>query len=172
MSKLKIFLILSGYQLTWLMCVFGELLYKSFLPGLICGLIFIFISFLYANNKIKFAFIIFSISIPGYLFDSVLVFFNVYNFDTSFSFGFLPIWMLILWPSFASLFDEVFIFLSKYKVAGVLISSILGPLTYYTGYPLGLIEINEFNLFSLFMISFWALLMFYYLNFLIKFKFD
>ena len=32
MSKIKIFLMLSGYQLTWLMCVFGELLYDSFLP--------------------------------------------------------------------------------------------------------------------------------------------
>ena len=43
MSKLKIFLILSGYQLTWFMCVFGELIYDSFLLGVICGLIFLFI---------------------------------------------------------------------------------------------------------------------------------
>ena len=38
MSKIKIFLMLSGYQLTWLMCVFGEILYKSYIPGVICGL--------------------------------------------------------------------------------------------------------------------------------------
>ena len=43
MSKTKIFLTLSGYQLTWLMCVFGEVLYQSFLPGLIVGVIFLFL---------------------------------------------------------------------------------------------------------------------------------
>jgi len=41
MSKIKIFLLLSGYQLTWLMCVFGEVIYKSFLPGIITGTIFL-----------------------------------------------------------------------------------------------------------------------------------
>ncbi len=41
MSKIKIFLMLSGYQLTWLMCVFGDVLYNSYLPGLICGLLFL-----------------------------------------------------------------------------------------------------------------------------------
>ena len=43
MIKIKTFLMLSGYQLTWLMCVFGELLYNSFLPGLICGILFLLI---------------------------------------------------------------------------------------------------------------------------------
>ena len=53
MSKIKIFLMLSGYQLTWLMCVFGELLYNNFLPGLICGLLFLTICFINSNNKKK-----------------------------------------------------------------------------------------------------------------------
>ena len=52
MSNIKIFLMLSGYQLTWLMCVFGELLYNSFLPGLICGLLFLTICFIKSDNKL------------------------------------------------------------------------------------------------------------------------
>ena len=40
MSKSKIILLLSGYQLTWLMCVFGEVVYSTYMPGLICGLVF------------------------------------------------------------------------------------------------------------------------------------
>ena len=164
MSKLKIILTLSGYQLTWLMCVFGEILYKSFLPGLICGSVFLIICFLNTPNKKKFTLTVFSISIIGYLFDSLLIFFQIYNFDTSLYLGFLP--------SFATLFDEVFTFLSKYKIAAVIISSIIGPLTYYSGYPLGLIIINQFYLFFLLMIIFWGFLMIFYLNFLIKFKFD
>jgi len=172
MSKLKIILTLSGYQLTWLMCVFGEILYKSFLPGLICGSVFLIICFLNTPNKKKFILTVFSISLIGYLFDSLLILFQIYNFYTSLNLGFLPIWMLVLWASFATLFDEVFTFLSKYKLLAVMISSIIGPLTYYSGYPLGLIIINQFYLFFLLMMIFWGFLMIFYLNFLIKFKFD
>ena len=172
MSKVKIFLMLSGYQLTWLMCVFGELLYNSFLPGLICGLLFLSICFIKSDNKKKTILIVFLISIMGYLFDTILVFFEIYNFQTSLYIGVLPIWMIVLWPSFAILFDEILIFLSKYKIIAVILSSILGPLTYFAGSPLGLININNLFLFFVLMIFFWALLMIFYLNYIIKLKFN
>ena len=172
MSKLKIFLTLSGYQITWMLCVFGELIYDSFIPGLLGGIIFILVSFLYSNNKKKLISILILISIPGYLFDSILVFFEVYEFQTSSYFYFLPVWMLILWPSFAILFYKVFAFLSNYKILAVLLSGILGPLAYYSGSPLGLIVINKFYIFFFLMIIFWILLMLYYLNFLLKLKFN
>ena len=161
-----------GYKLIWLICVFGELIYSSYLPGLICGLIFLIICFLKTHNKNKFTFTVFSISIIVFLFDSLLILLQIYKFETSLYFGFLPIWMLILWPSFATLFDEIFIFLSKYKLPSELLSSILGPLTYYSGYSLGLIDINQILLFFTLMIIFWAALMIFYLNFLLKLKFN
>ena len=111
MSKTKAILVLSGYQLTWLTCVFGELIYNSYLLGLIFGLSFISLSFIISYNKRKFILILSYISVPGYLFDSTLVYLNIYNFETSFNIGLLPIWMLILWPSFAILFYEVFNFI-------------------------------------------------------------
>ena len=172
MSKVKIFFMLSGYQLTWLMCVFGEILYKSFIPGLTCGLIFLFLVFIDTQNKRKFTFIVLSISVVGYLFDSVLVNFKIYSFESSLYFGWLPIWMLVLWPSFASLFDEAFVFLSKYKLIAILLSAVLGPLTYYSGSPLGLININQLLLFFILMITFWVFLMLFYLNYLLKVKFN
>ena len=172
MSKIKIFLMLSGYQLTWLMCVFGELWYNSFLPGLICGILFLFICYVNSDNKNKTIQIVLSISILGYLFDTILVFFEIYNFQTSLYIGVLPIWMIVLWPSFAILFDEILIFLSKYKIIAVILSSILGPLTYFAGSPLGLININNLFLFITLMIVFWAILMIFYLNYIIKLKFS
>ena len=171
MSKIKIFLMLSGYQLTWLMCVFGELWYNSFLPGLICGILFLFICYVNSDNKNKTIQIVLSISILGYLFDTILVFFEIYNFQTSLYIGVLPIWMIVLWPSFAILFDEILMFLSKYKIIAVILSSVLGPLTYFAGSPLGLININNFFLFFALMIFFWAILMIFYLNYIIKLKF-
>ena len=172
MSKVKIFFMLSGYQLTWLMCVFGEILYKSFSPGLICGLIFLLLVFINTQNKRKFTFLVFSISVVGYLFDSILVNFKIYHFESSLYFGWLPIWMLVLWPSFATLFDEVFVFLTKYKLIALLLSAILGPLTYYSGSPLGLIHINQLFLFFVLMTTFWIFLMLFYLNYLLKVKFN
>ena len=172
MSKIKIFLMLSGYQLTWLMCVFGELLYNSFLPGLICGLLFLTICFINSNNKKKTIQTVLLISILGYLFDTILVFYEIYNFKTSLYIGVLPIWMIVLWPSFAILFDEILIFLSKYKIIAVILSSILGPLTYFAGSPLGLININNLVVFFILMIVFWAILMIFYLNYILKLKFN
>jgi hypothetical protein len=172
MSKIKIFLMLSGYQLTWLMCVFGELWYNSFLPGLICGILFLFICYVNSDNKTKTIQIVLSISILGYLFDTILVFFEIYNFQTSLYIGVLPIWMIVLWPSFAILFDEILMFLSKYKIIAVILSSVLGPLTYFAGSPLGLININNLFLFFALMIFFWAILMIFYLNYIIKLKFN
>jgi hypothetical protein len=172
MSKIKIFLMLSGYQLTWLMCVFGELLYNSFLPGLICGILFLLTSYLNSDNKKKTTQIVLSISIMGYLFDTILVFFEIYNFKTSLYIGVLPIWMIVLWPSFAILFDEILIFLSKYKIIAVILSSILGPLTYFAGSPLGLININNLFVFLILMIVFWAMLMIFYLSYILKLKFN
>jgi len=172
MSKIKIFLTLSGYQLTWLMCIFGELLHNSFIPGLICGLLFLTICFIHSDNKKKTTVIVFLISITGYLFDTFLVFFDIYDFKTSLYIGVLPIWMIVLWPSFAILFDEILMFLSKYKITAVILSSILGPLTYFAGSPLKLITINNLFTFFLLMIIFWALLMIFYLNYIIKLKFN
>ena len=172
MSKIKIFSMLSGYQLTWLMCVFGELWYNSFLPGLICGLLFLSICFINSDNKRKTSLIVFLISLIGYLFDTILVFFEIYNFKTSLSIGFLPIWMIVLWPSFAILFDEILMFLSKYKIIAVVLSSILGPITYFAGSPLGLININNLYIFFTLMIIFWAILMIFYLNYIIKLEFN
>ena len=172
MSKIKIFLMLSGYQLTWLMCVFGELLYNSFLPGLICGLLFLTICFINSDNKKKTIQTVLLISILGYLFDTILVFFEIYNFKTSLYIGVLPIWMIVLWPSFAILFDEILIFLSKHKIIAVILSSILGPITYFAGSPLGLININNSVVFFILMILFWAILMIFYLNYILKLKFN
>lgn len=170
MSKIKIFFMLSGYQLTWLFCVFGELLYDSFFPGLFSGFVFIIICFFNTHNRKKFLITVLSISLIGYVFDSIIIFFDIYKFQTSLYFGLLPIWMLVLWPSFASLFDEVFVFLAKYKILAIILGSILGPITYFSGEPLGLITINKIYLFFILMSIFWAALMTIYLYFIVKLK--
>ena len=108
------------------------------------------------------------ISVPGYFFDTLLVYSNIYQFNSSITFLYLPYWMIILWFSFSTLFDEILIFLKRYKISAILLSAMIGPLTYYLGEPLGVISINNINLFFIIMFLFWALLMIYYLEIVLK----
>ena len=168
MQKLKIFLVLTGYQITWLACVFGEKNFSFPMLGLWVGIIFFVTYFYFNNNKQKFIQTSLLISVPGYMFDSLMVYFQIYEFESIIKFGALPLWMIILWLSFSILFDEILIFLKNYKILGIFLSGTLGPLTYYLGEPIGVLSIYDLHTFIILMIVFWMILMFYYLNFVIK----
>ena len=168
MSKIKVFLILTGYQLTWLSCVFGEIKFNQENLGVYVGFIFLSLYIFYHHKKVNFLKIILLISIPGYLFDSLLVYLQIYEFTSSFIVGTLPLWMIILWLSFSTLFVEVLVIFKNFKKTGLFLSSVLGPITYYLGEPIGIISINnEISFFSL-MIFFWFILMLYYLQIILK----
>ena len=168
MQKLKVFLVLTGYQLTWLACVFGEKNFSFPMLGLWVGIIFFATYFYFNHNKQKFIQTSLLISVPGYMFDSLMVYFQIYEFENIIKFGVLPLWMIILWLSFSILFDEILVFLKNYKILGIFLSGTLGPLTYYLGEPIGVLSIYYLHTFIILMIVFWMILMFYYLNFVIK----
>ena len=167
MNKLKIFIILTGYQLTWLACVFGE---KYFLNlGIYVGLIYLALYLYFSKNKKRSLLICFLIAIPGYLFDSMMIYLSIYQFNSSEVIGMLPSCMIILWLSFSTLFDEILVVFKKYQFLGIIFSIILGPFTYYLGEPIGIILINQFLFFFTFMILFWFLLMIYYQRIILKY---
>ena len=168
MNKIRAFLILSGYQLTWLACVFGEITYSIPYLGILIGVCYLILFFYFVVNKIRFLLIAILISLPGYFFDTLMVHYKVYTFNTTFILGTLPFWMIVLWLSFATLFDEILLIFKKYKVLGILLSGILGPVTYYLGQPIGVLTINNLLLFFIFSILFWSILMFYYLNIILN----
>ena len=168
MNKSRIFLTLTGYQITWLACVFGDSKFNQPSLGIYVGIIYIFIFFYFNRNKKRFLKISLLISLPGYLFDTSMVYYSVYFFDTSLLFGTLPIWMIVLWLSFSTLFDEILMIFKKYKFLGVLTSAVAGPLTYYLGDPIGILVINNMISFFIFMVSFWSLLMLYYLKVILR----
>ena len=107
MSKTKILLTLSGYQITWIVCVFGEKYFPNLSAGLIVGTIYLLFFLTFTNNRKRSVKIIMLIAIPGYLFDSLLVLSSIYNFESIWKLGVLPIWLTILWLSFATLFVDV-----------------------------------------------------------------
>ena len=168
MQKLKLFLVLTGYQITWLACVFGENRFNEPLLGVYIGCIYLLIYCYFNKNIIRFLKISLLISVPGYFFDTLMTYFSIYEFNTSLIIGTLPAWMILLWVSFSTLFDEILIIFKKYKFLGLFLSGVLGPITYYLGEPIGIISINNLFLFFLIMIIFWVLLMFFYINILLK----
>tara|TARA_B100000575_G_scaffold283879_1_gene277213 strand:+ start:859 stop:1371 length:513 start_codon:yes stop_codon:yes gene_type:complete len=168
MSKKKIFLTLTGYQITWLACVFGEQKFNEPLLGIYIGSLYLLIFFYFNERKTSFLKLSLYICLPGYLFDTLMVFFSIYEFNTASIIGTIPAWMIILWFSFSTLFDEILTIFRKYKFTGILLSAFLGPFTYYLGEPIGIISINDIFLFLIYMIAFWGLLMIYYLQFILK----
>ena len=164
MNSIKVFLTLTGYQLTWLSCVFGEIKFNEPLLGIYIGIIYLIIFFYFNKNKINFIKISLYISIPGYIFDTLMVYFSIYEFNSSLIIGTLPAWMIVLWFSFSTFFDEILIIFKKNILTGVLLSGTLAPLTYYIGEPIGIISISNKILFFTLMVLFWVLLMFYYLK--------
>ena len=170
MNKIRVFLTLTGYQITWLACIFGGSKLSEPNLGIYVGILYLILYFYFNKNKINFIKISLLISIPGYFFDSIMVYLKIYEFNLNIVFGTLPIWMITLWLSFSTLFDEILIIFKKYKVVGLFLSSLLGPLTYYLGEPIGLISLYNSILFFILMIVFWFLLMFYYLEVVTKKK--
>ena len=168
MSKVKIFLTLTGYQITWVVCVFGESKFSQPFAGIFLGIIFILTYLYFSNDRIKFLKIILLIALPGYLFDTGMILFSIYEFNSSTITLALPTWMIILWLSFAVLFDEILIIVSKFRIIAIFLSAFLGTSTYYIGEPLNIISINNLFLFFLFMIIFWSLLIIYYTEFVLK----
>ena len=168
MNKLRVFLTLTGYQITWLACAFGENKFAQPVGGIYFGIIFLFLYLYFCKNKIRFLKIAFLISLPGYLFDSLMVYFSIYEFNTSFVIGTLPIWMPILWLSFSTLFDEILVFFRKFKLIGIFLAGLLGPLTYYFGETINVLSINNIILFFILMVVYWCLLMIFYLNYILN----
>ena len=155
------FLILLGFQITWLACIFGEYFNYPWL-GIVVGILYLFLFYLDVDDK-KFALkTILIFSIPGYAFDSFIHAIGLYKIESDLMVGTLPAWMLILWPTFITLFVDVLNFLRNKPILSVLLGVLLGPLAYYSGVPLGIASFSNFNLGFGSMIIFWGLLMFLY----------
>tara|TARA_Y100001936_G_C16054617_1_gene660119 strand:+ start:1522 stop:2028 length:507 start_codon:yes stop_codon:yes gene_type:complete len=157
----NIFFTLTGYQITWLCCVFGEYYNFSFL-GLIAGTLYLCIFFYFIDVKIRALKICLIFSVIGYFFDSFLGYIELFNIKSNIMFGYLPIWFLVLWPSFTTLFVQVLCFLKNHQILSLILGSSLAPPTYYLGIPLGIAVSENILLSMTIMVIFWGLYLMFY----------
>ena len=166
---MRIFLILLGFQITWLGCIFGEYFNYPWL-GIIIGILYLILFYSYTAQK-KFALkTIIIFAIPGYIFDSSIQALSIYKIESDLIFGYLPVWMLVLWPTFTTLFVDVLNFLKNKPILAIILGSTLGPGTYYSGVPLGIASYTNINLGLGLMAIFWGVLMFVYSLYIKKTK--
>jgi len=92
-----------------------------------------------------------------YLFDSILGFSELFTIKSKIIVGYLPIWFLILWPSFSTLFVNILSFLKNRPILAFLMGSLLAPPTYYLGIPLGIAKSSNLSLAITIMVIFWGL---------------
>ncbi len=160
-KKKTIFLILFGYQITWIACVIGE--YKGLSNlGIIIGLIYLSLYFYFTVNKAKAFKICLKYSLIGILFDSILSYSELLVITSNLKLGFIPIWLVVLWLSFSTLFVDVLSFLRKKPILSILCGSILAPPTYYIGIILNIATSNNIVLAIPIMAIFWGSLLYYY----------
>jgi hypothetical protein len=160
-SKKNIFLTLCGFEITWFACVIGD--YKGYPSlGIIIGLIYLTLFFYLAKDRIKAINICIKYSILGIIFDSFLSYSELYVINTSFMFGFIPIWLVVLWISFTTLFVDILIFLKKRRFISFLAGFLLVPPTYYVGIALNIAKSNNIFLTILTMSIFWGTLLYIY----------
>lgn len=166
-SKKKIFLTLLGFQLTWLSCVFGE--YYNFpFAGVIVGSLYLLIFFYYNDFSFRAFKICIIFSLIGYLFDTFLAFSEIFIIKSNVMFGYLPLWLLFLWPSFTTLFVDILVFLKGRPVIAFLMGSTLAPPSYYFGIVLGIAYTNSLLLAIIIMVFFWGLFLVFYCLYLKK----
>ena len=96
-----------------------------------------------------------------------LVISELFTIKSNLKVGYLPIWFLILWPSFSTLFVNILSFLKNRPILAFLMGSILAPPTYYLGIPLGIAETSNILLAMTVMVVFWGLFLTMY-SFYIK----
>ena len=165
MNYINRFYTLIGFKITWMSCILGELFINSWV-GFVVGAIYLLIFFTIHKNKLFLFFLVFSLSLLGYSFDTSLSFFNLYKINAETYFLLLPIWFLVLWPSFICLLVDCFKFL-KDKFFLPLVLSFFGPLSYYSGISTGLVEFSGYLVFII-MYLFWVTLFLFFSNFILK----
>ena len=157
-SKKNIFLTLCGFEMTWFACVIGD--YKGFPSlGIILGLAYLSLFFYFAKDRLRAIKVCLKYSLLGIIFDSFLSYSGLYVINSSFMFGFIPIWLVVLWISFSTLFVDILIFLKKKLLISFLSGFVLVPPTYYLGIALDIAKSSNIFLTMFTMAIFWGLLL-------------
>jgi hypothetical protein len=121
-------------QALWFICVLGGDLY-----AVVAGICYWFFYVTHIGNvQREWPSLVIIVS-SGFIIDILLSSFGVINFNTNM---FMPLWLLVIWSGFATLFHHGLGWLLAKPVLAAVLGAITGPLAYFAGAALSVSQIN------------------------------
>ena len=134
MNKVSIFLWFLSYKMVWLICVLGGGVYghpfMSSVPMLVWVSLWILMS---EKRREVFLLAIFSL-LYGTCWDSMMTAFEIMSFSPTAQTGTpIPLWMMMLWLGFGTIYTKCFAALRKNMYVLSFIGAVGGPMAYLGG---------------------------------------
>jgi len=133
------------FQAAWFICVLGASYNQTYL-ALTLSIIILLIHFSLIKKRMLDVKLIIIAGLIGLLFDGALLNFDliIYN-DPGLPYPFTPIWIVMLWMTFAMTLNHSLAWLSQKYYLSILFGAIGGPLAYIAGEKLGAITLLSTN---------------------------
>lgn len=140
MDTVKLLINGLGFQAAWWACVLG-VMFGVPLAGPAAMLLFLIIhSTRVSNISNEWKFII-AAGILGTAVDSALAYSGVIKYFGGWSQGIpAPLWISAMWMGFAATLFHALKWMRRSNIIGILMGVIFGPLSYYTGVKMGVLE--------------------------------
>ncbi|WP_415903309.1 DUF2878 domain-containing protein [Neptuniibacter sp. QD29_5] len=139
-----------GFQLVWWLSI----LYGN--DAVIVVSFIICLHLIFHSDPVLETCIVFSLAALGFVVDSVLTLYGVFEFDNS---SFPPFWLLLLWMGFVATLRHSLAFFNNRLLLSALVGAIGGSSTYIAAAKLGAVSLG-FSMLSSFLIlaAIWLLL--------------
>ena len=133
------------FQAAWFVCVLGASYNQTYL-ALALSIIILLIHFSLIKKRMLDVKLIIIAGLIGLLFDGALLNFDLIIYtDPGLPYPFTPIWIVMLWMTFAMTLNHSLAWLSQKYYLSILFGAIGGPLAYIAGEKLGAITLLSTN---------------------------
>lgn len=140
---MKIVVNILGLKLGWWACVLGTIYGFWWIGPIVVGIHLAAHLALTADLRRETVFLVYA-AVLGLILDSTLSWFSILSYREPLGVAWLsPIWMVVLWPNFASGFTRSLAFLKGRLGVAALFGAIGGPLAYWGGAKLGAITFAD-----------------------------
>ncbi len=142
------------FQCGWWLNIGGAKMNMIFAPFFFSILILSFYIFTLSTNKRKDIIIISAVTLYGFMSDTLLNYFNIFNFTPSQNI--IPLWLISIWALFA-MTGDLYEYLHNRKLIAFILGAISGPLSYAAGLKFDLLTFPQFKVSMIILSCLWGL---------------
>lgn len=140
---MSVWINVAGLSFGWWACILGAANGRAWIGPLVVGIHLLFYTAASLDRRRALVYLIDTIFL-GFLLDSLLGAMGVVTFSSPFVIGWLsPLWMVALWPNFATSLTSSMNFLKGRPAAAAFVGAIGGPIAYLGGSELGAVAFAD-----------------------------